>query len=89
MAVINKFYGINVEPQPMAEIASDFNVTKSRIKQIHDKAIRKMRKRHDEFGVLIWWQDAKPETYYLRMKRKTAAKRRRIGILDVCPSGRR
>ncbi|SEF90421.1 RNA polymerase primary sigma factor [Xylanibacter ruminicola] len=42
--VINSYYGINQEHETMAEIAEDMELKRERIRQIRDKAVRKLRK---------------------------------------------
>lgn len=42
--VINAFYGINQEHETMAEIAEDMELKRERVRQIRDKAVRKLRK---------------------------------------------
>ena len=42
--VINAFYGINQEHETMAEIAEDLDLKRERVRQIRDKAVRKLRK---------------------------------------------
>ncbi|MBR1388566.1 MAG: sigma-70 family RNA polymerase sigma factor [Prevotella sp.] len=42
--VVNAFFGINQEHETMAEIAEDMDLKRERIRQIRDKAIRKLRK---------------------------------------------
>ena len=42
--VINAFFGINQEHETMAEIAEDLELKRERIRQIRDKAVRKLRK---------------------------------------------
>ena len=42
--VINAFYGINQEHETMAEIAEDMDIKRERVRQIRDKAVRKLRK---------------------------------------------
>ena len=42
--VVNAFYGINQEHETMAEIAEDMDVKRERVRQIRDKAVRKLRK---------------------------------------------
>ena len=42
--VINAFFGINQEHETMAEIAEDMDIKRERVRQIRDKAIRKLRK---------------------------------------------
>lgn len=43
-AVIERFYGIGKPHLTMAEIAEDMNLKRERVRQIRDKAIRKMSK---------------------------------------------
>ena len=42
--VINAFFGISQEHETMAEIAEDMELKRERVRQIRDKAIRKLRK---------------------------------------------
>lgn len=42
--VINAFFGIGQEHETMAEIAEDMELKRERIRQIRDKAVRKLRK---------------------------------------------
>jgi RNA polymerase primary sigma factor len=42
--VVNAFYGIGQEHETMAEIAEDMELKRERVRQIRDKAIRKLRK---------------------------------------------
>ena len=42
--VVNAFFGINQEHETMAEIAEDLDLKRERIRQIRDKAVRKLRK---------------------------------------------
>ena len=42
--VVNAFFGINQEHETMAEIAEDMDLKRERVRQIRDKAIRKLRK---------------------------------------------
>jgi len=42
--VINAFYGIDQEHETMAEIAQDMELKRERVRQIRDKAVRKLRK---------------------------------------------
>lgn len=42
--VINAFFGINQEHETMAEIAEDMDLKRERVRQIRDKAVRKLRK---------------------------------------------
>ena len=42
--VINAFFGIGQEHETMAEIAEDMDIKRERVRQIRDKAVRKLRK---------------------------------------------
>ena len=42
--VINRFFGLDREHETMAEIAEDLDIKRERVRQIRDKAIRKLRK---------------------------------------------
>ena len=42
--VINAFFGIDQEHETMAEIAEDLELKRERVRQIRDKAVRKLRK---------------------------------------------
>ena len=42
--VVNAFFGITQEHETMAEIAEDMDVKRERVRQIRDKAVRKLRK---------------------------------------------
>lgn len=42
--VINKFYGLGVAHETLAEIAEDMQLKRERVRQIRDKAIRKIAK---------------------------------------------
>lgn len=42
--VVNAFFGINQEHETMAEIAKDLDLKRERVRQIRDKAVRKIRK---------------------------------------------
>ena len=42
--VVNAFFGINQEHETMAEIAEDIDLKRERVRQIRDKAVRKLRK---------------------------------------------
>ena len=42
--VVNAFFGIGQERETMAEIAEDMEVKRERVRQIRDKAVRKLRK---------------------------------------------
>lgn len=45
--VVNAFFGINQEHETMAEIAEDMDLKRERVRQIRDKAIRKLRKAYN------------------------------------------
>jgi RNA polymerase primary sigma factor len=42
--VVNAYFAINQEHETMAEIAEDLDLKRERIRQIRDKAVRKLRK---------------------------------------------
>lgn len=42
--VVNAYFGINQEHETMAEIAEDMGLKRERVRQIRDKAVRKLRK---------------------------------------------
>ena len=42
--VMNAFFGINQEHETMVEIAEDMDLKRERVRQIRDKAVRKLRK---------------------------------------------
>lgn len=42
--VVNAFFGIDQEHETMAEIAEDMDLKRERVRQIRDKAVRKLRK---------------------------------------------
>jgi len=42
--VVNAYYGLNQDNLTMAEIAADMGLKRERVRQIRDKAVRKMRK---------------------------------------------
>ncbi len=42
--VVNAYFGIGQEHESMAEIAEDMDVKRERVRQIRDKAVRKLRK---------------------------------------------
>ena len=49
--VVNAFFGINQEHETMAEIAEDMDLKRERVRQIRDKAVRKLRKAyHQKLG---------------------------------------
>lgn len=51
--VVNAFFGINQEHETMAEIAEDMDLKRERVRQIRDKAVRKLRKAyHQKLGEL-------------------------------------
>jgi RNA polymerase primary sigma factor len=41
---VNAFFGINQEHETMAEIAEDMDLKRERVRQLRDKAVRKLRK---------------------------------------------
>ena len=47
--VINAFFGINQEHETMAEIAEDMDLKRERVRQIRDKAVRKLRRAYKNF----------------------------------------
>lgn len=46
--VVNAFFGIDQEHETMAEIAEDMELKRERVRQIRDKAIRKLRKSYKQ-----------------------------------------
>ena len=42
--VVNAFFGISQERETMAEIAEDMDIKRERVRQIRDKAVRKLRR---------------------------------------------
>lgn len=42
--VVRKFYGLNIQHETLAEIADDMQLKRERVRQIRDKAIRKISK---------------------------------------------
>ena len=44
MQVISAYFGLGQEPLTMAEIASDMGLRRERVRQIRDRAVRRMRK---------------------------------------------
>jgi RNA polymerase primary sigma factor len=42
--VVNAYFGINQERETMAEIAEDMGLKRERVRQIRDKALRKLRR---------------------------------------------
>ena len=46
--VVNAFFGINQERETMAEIAEDLDVKRERVRQIRDKAVRKLRRAYKQ-----------------------------------------
>ena len=46
--VVNAFFGITQERETMAEIAEDMDLKRERVRQIRDKAIRKLRKAYKQ-----------------------------------------
>ena len=49
--VVNAFFGINQEHETMAEIAEDMDLKRERVRQIRDKAVRKLRKAYKAYLV--------------------------------------
>ena len=47
--VVNAFFGINQEHETMAEIAEDMDLKRERVRQIRDKAVRKLRKAYKTY----------------------------------------
>ena len=47
--VINALFGINQEPETMAEVAEDMDLKRERVRQIRDKAVRKLRKAYKSY----------------------------------------
>ena len=41
---MNAYFGIDQEHETMAEIAEDMDLKRERVRQIRDKAVRKLRK---------------------------------------------
>ena len=46
--VVDAFFGINQEHETMAEIAEDMEMKRERVRQIRDKAVRKLRKAYKQ-----------------------------------------
>ena len=46
--VINAYFGIMQEHETMAEIAEDMDLKRERVRQIRDKAVRKLRKAYKQ-----------------------------------------
>ena len=46
--VINAYFGLNQEHETMAEIAEDMELKRERVRQIRDKAVRKLRKAYKQ-----------------------------------------
>ena len=44
--VINRFFGLDREHETMAEIAEDLDLKRERIRQIRDRAIRRLKKNY-------------------------------------------
>ena len=42
--VVDAYFGISQEHETMAEIAEDMDLKRERVRQIRDKAVRKLRK---------------------------------------------
>jgi RNA polymerase primary sigma factor len=41
--IVEDYYGISGTPRTLEDIGSDFNLTKERVRQIKEKALRKLR----------------------------------------------
>ena len=48
--IIERYYGLNYTPQTLQEIGEIFNLTKERVRQIKEKALRKLR--NDSYSLL-------------------------------------
>lgn len=46
--VVNAYFGINQERETMAEIAEDMGLKRERVRQIRDKAVRKLRRAYKQ-----------------------------------------
>lgn len=46
--IVEDYYGISGTPRTLEDIGSDFNLTKERVRQIKDKALRKLRNESSE-----------------------------------------
>jgi RNA polymerase primary sigma factor len=47
--VVNAFFGITQEHETMAEIAEDLDLKRERVRQVRDKAVRKLRKAYKTY----------------------------------------
>jgi RNA polymerase primary sigma factor len=41
--IVSEYFGLNGTPRTLEEIGDDFNLTKERVRQIKQKALRKLR----------------------------------------------
>ena len=48
MQVINRFFGLDREHETMAEIAEDMNLKRERVRQIRNRAIRRLKKNYNK-----------------------------------------
>lgn len=48
MQVINRFFGLDREHETMAEIAEDLNLKRERVRQIRNRAIRRLKKNYNK-----------------------------------------
>ena len=46
--VINRFFGLDREHETMAEIAEDLNLKRERVRQIRNRAIRRLKKNYNK-----------------------------------------
>ena len=48
MQVVNRFFGLDREHETMAEIAEDLNLKRERVRQIRNRAIRRLKKNYNK-----------------------------------------
>jgi RNA polymerase primary sigma factor len=46
--VVNRFFGLDREHETMAEIAEDMNLKRERVRQIRNRAIRRLKKNYNK-----------------------------------------
>jgi RNA polymerase primary sigma factor len=46
--IVEDYYGLSGTPRTLEDIGSDFNLTKERVRQIKEKALRKLRNESSE-----------------------------------------